>query len=105
MLGLWLGMWEGRLRREPHNGTCHWLRFYDTDEQLVLLQEEIAELAQQDLVMAQQEAEVAKREARAAERKAPRWSDCDRWGKLWMTCKEEMGDSWSRKSLRSTVDW
>lgn len=35
-LGLWLGTWEGRVRREPANGTCAWLRFYDVKENLVL---------------------------------------------------------------------
>jgi len=41
-LGLWLGTWEGSIRREPPTGTCQWLRFYDRQENLVLLPEEIA---------------------------------------------------------------
>jgi Uma2 family endonuclease len=42
-LQLWLGTWEGSIRREPPNGTCHWLRFYDVDGNLVLLPEEAAQ--------------------------------------------------------------
>ncbi|MDB9312574.1 Uma2 family endonuclease, partial [Spirulina sp. CS-785/01] len=38
-LGLWLGTWEGRLRRE----NALWLRFYEQEGNLVLLQEEVAE--------------------------------------------------------------
>ena len=36
-LGLWLGTWEGTMQREPANATCAWLRFYDTQGNLVLL--------------------------------------------------------------------
>lgn len=39
-LGLWLGTWEGSIRREPPTGTCQWLRFYDRQGNLVLLPEE-----------------------------------------------------------------
>ena len=46
-LKLWLGTWEGSIRREPPTGTCQWLRFYDPQERLVLLQEEIAEQERQ----------------------------------------------------------
>lgn len=46
-LGLWLGTWEGSIRRESRTGTCQWLRFYDLQENLVLLPEEIAELERQ----------------------------------------------------------
>ncbi|GAB4383994.1 MAG: Uma2 family endonuclease [Elainellaceae cyanobacterium] len=46
-LGLWLGLWEGRIRREPATGTCHWLRLYDSQGNLVLLPEEIAEQERQ----------------------------------------------------------
>ena len=28
-LELWLGTWNGSIRREPPTGTCDWLRFYD----------------------------------------------------------------------------
>lgn len=41
-LGLWLGTWSGCIRREPPSGTCQWLRFYDREENLVLLPEEVA---------------------------------------------------------------
>ena len=58
-LGLWLGTWEGMIDREPGTGTCHWLRFYDADGNLVPLREE---LAQQQAEMAQQQAEMAQRE-------------------------------------------
>lgn len=39
-LGLWLGTWDGQIRREPATGTCAWLRFYDAAGNLVLLPEE-----------------------------------------------------------------
>ena len=39
-LQLWLGTWEGSMRRESPTGTCHWLRFYDPAGNLVLLPEE-----------------------------------------------------------------
>ena len=39
-LKLWLGTWEGSIEREPATGTCHWLRFYDPDGNLVPLPEE-----------------------------------------------------------------
>jgi Uma2 family endonuclease len=55
-LGLWLGNWEGCIRREPSNSTCHWLRFYDASGQLVLLQDEIAQAAQQEVQAAQERA-------------------------------------------------
>ncbi len=45
-LSLWLGTWDGSIRREPPAGTCQWLRFYDSQENLVLLPEEVAEIAQ-----------------------------------------------------------
>ncbi len=62
-LGLWLGNWEGCIRREQSNSTCHWLRFYDGAGQLVLLQDEIAQAAQHEAQVAQQEAQVAKDKA------------------------------------------
>jgi Uma2 family endonuclease len=61
-LGLWLGIWEGQLRREPAIGTCHWLRFFDRDGHLVLIQEERAE----------QEKQRAEQEKQRAERLAAR---------------------------------
>lgn len=42
-LNLWLGTWEGRIDREPANGDCFWLRFYDPNYNLVLLPEELAQ--------------------------------------------------------------
>lgn len=41
--GLWLGLWEGTIDREPATGSCLWLRFYDRDGNLVLLPEEVAQ--------------------------------------------------------------
>jgi Uma2 family endonuclease len=42
-LQLWLGTWEGCIKREPPTGTCHWLRFFDLQKNLVLLAEEAAQ--------------------------------------------------------------
>jgi Uma2 family endonuclease len=42
-LQLWLGTWEGSIKREPPTGTCHWLRFYDPAGNLVPLPEEAAQ--------------------------------------------------------------
>jgi len=53
-LQLWLGTWEGSIRREPPTSTCHWLRFYDQAGNLVLLPEEAA---QQQLAQEQQRAD------------------------------------------------
>ena len=39
-LELWLGTWNGSIRREPPTGTCDWLRFYDRAFNLILLPEE-----------------------------------------------------------------
>jgi Uma2 family endonuclease len=66
-LGLWLGNWEGCIRREPISGVCHWLRFYDTAGELVLIQDEVAQLAQQEAQLAQQEAQTAQQEAQSAQ--------------------------------------
>jgi Uma2 family endonuclease len=74
-LGLWLGKWEGYIRREPSNGTCHWLRFYDGAGQLVLLQDEIAQAAQQEVQAAQQEVQTAQQEAQKAQARAKRLAD------------------------------
>ena len=58
-LGLWLGTWEGTLRKE----TAIWLRVYDRSGNLVLLPEEIAkrerEIAEREREIAQQERERA----------------------------------------------
>ncbi|NJN86673.1 MAG: Uma2 family endonuclease, partial [Leptolyngbyaceae cyanobacterium SL_7_1] len=42
-LNLWLGTWEGYIRREPATEPCAWLRFYDRSGNVILLQEEVAE--------------------------------------------------------------
>jgi len=61
-LGLWLGNWEGTIDREPPTEPCQWLRFYDSQENLVLLPEEAAqkqvEAAQKQAEMAQVRAEL-----------------------------------------------
>jgi Uma2 family endonuclease len=57
-LELWLGTWEGSIRREPPDGTCQWLRFYDRQGNLVLLPEEAERLrAQQESQRAERLAE------------------------------------------------
>ncbi len=68
-LQIWLGTWSGRIRREPPQGTCHWLRFYDSQGNLILLQEEIAAREQQ---RAEQEQQRAEQERQRAERLAAR---------------------------------
>jgi len=55
-LQLWLGTWEGRIRREPPTGTCHWLRFYDRDGNLVPLPEEAAQQQVERIEQSQREA-------------------------------------------------
>ncbi|HEY9702760.1 MAG TPA: Uma2 family endonuclease [Allocoleopsis sp.] len=69
-LNLWLGNWSGTIDRE----TGIWLRFYDTDGNLVPLPEELAQLqAQQAQLQAQLErsnAELAEEKAEQAEIKA-----------------------------------
>ncbi|NJO66597.1 MAG: Uma2 family endonuclease [Leptolyngbyaceae cyanobacterium RM1_405_57] len=75
-LGLWLGTWEGSLRREPPSGTCHWLRFYDPDGNLVLIQDEVAEQerqqAEQERQRAEQERQRAEQEQQRAEQERQR---------------------------------
>ena len=56
-LELWLGTWNGSIRREPPTGTCDWLRFYDRAFNLVLLPEEIAAREQQQTASERQRAE------------------------------------------------
>lgn len=56
-LGVWLGTWSGSIRREPPTGACQWLRFYDHQENLVLLPEEIAEQERQLAEAAESRAE------------------------------------------------
>ncbi len=75
-LGLWLGLWEGSIRREPPTGTCQWLRFYNQDGELILLPEEVAEQerqrAEQERQRAEQEHQRAEQERQRAERLAAR---------------------------------
>lgn len=86
-LQLWLGTWEGSIRREPPTGTCHWLRFYDRDGNLVPLPEEAAQQqaeqayqqaeqayqrAEQERQRAEQEHQRAEQERQRAERLAAR---------------------------------
>ncbi|MBD2090648.1 Uma2 family endonuclease [Microcoleus sp. FACHB-1515] len=42
-LQLWLGLWSGVVDREPSEGSCAWLRFFDAAGHLVLLPEEKGE--------------------------------------------------------------
>jgi Uma2 family endonuclease len=56
-LELWLGTWEGRIRREPATGSCTWLRFFDRTGTLILLPPEVAEHEQQRANQEQQRAE------------------------------------------------
>jgi Uma2 family endonuclease len=83
VLGLWLGTWQGVMDREPVNGVCDWLRFYDPDGNLVPSPEEAAEQqaeqaqqqakqARQQAEQAQQQAEQARQQAEQANQKAAR---------------------------------
>jgi Uma2 family endonuclease len=78
-LQLWLGTWDGRIRREPATGTCPWLRFYDSQENLILMPDEAAqqqaEIAQRQAETAQQQAEIAQRQAETAQQQAKRFAD------------------------------
>ena len=78
-LELWLGTWSGCIRREPPTGTCQWLRFYDHQENLVLLPQEVAQLeqqrAEQESQRAEQESQRAEQESQRAERLAARLRD------------------------------
>ena len=68
-LQLWVGTWEGVIKREPADGTCHWLRFYTPSGELVPLPGEIAQQARQREEEARQrEEEARQREARLAAR-------------------------------------
>ncbi|MFB2972085.1 Uma2 family endonuclease [Aerosakkonema sp. BLCC-F183] len=69
-LNFWLGTWQGTIDRE----TAIWLRFYDSEGNLVLLPEEAAqqqaEAAQQQAEAAQQQAEAERERADAAQQQA-----------------------------------
>lgn len=75
-LEVWFGTWEGRIRREPVTTTCHWLRMFDRDGNLLPLQEEVVEQriqqVEQERQRAEQEAQRAEQEAQRAERLAAR---------------------------------
>ncbi|MEB3884861.1 Uma2 family endonuclease [Lyngbya sp. CCY1209] len=72
-LGLWLGTWEGAIDREPMTGTCHWLRFYDPEGNLVPLPEEAAQQqAERERQRAEQESQRAEQERQRADRLAER---------------------------------
>jgi len=64
-LELWLGTWEGTLNRDP----AVWLRFYDSEGNLVLLPEEAA---QQQAELAQQQAEQERQRAEQEHQRAVR---------------------------------
>ncbi len=70
-LQLWLGTWDGVIDREPATGTCQWLRFYDSDGQLVPLPEE-AERARAETERARAETERARAEAERTRAEAER---------------------------------
>lgn len=68
-LGLWLGTWDGTIQRE----TAPWLRFYDDEENLVLLPGEAAQLqAEQERLYAERESQRAEQESQRAARLAAR---------------------------------
>lgn len=69
-LELWLGTWEGSIRREPPVETCHWLRFYDVEGNLVLLPEEIAEQSHQQAEEERQRAEEERQRAEEEHQRA-----------------------------------
>ena len=75
-LQLWLGTWVGRIRREPPQESCSWLRLYDQQGNLILLSEEIAaqerQRAEQEQQRAEQERQRAEQEQQRAERLAAR---------------------------------
>jgi Uma2 family endonuclease len=54
-LGLWLGTWKGTILKE----TAPWLRFYDGDGNLVLLNEELAQQEKQRAAQEKQRADQA----------------------------------------------
>jgi len=71
-LGLWLGIWDGSVQREPPTGTCSWLRFYDAGGNLILLPEE-----RERLRADQAEAQLAQERDRLRERLRARGIDPD----------------------------
>ena len=72
-LGLWLGTWEGSIDREPMTGNCQWLRFYDAQNNLILLPEEASQKqAEQEKQKAEQEKQKAEQERQRAEQERQR---------------------------------
>jgi len=62
-LQLWIGRWDGTYHRDQTT----WLRFYDSEDRLVLTSREIAEAALQQAEAAEQRAEAERTRAEAAE--------------------------------------
>ncbi len=71
-LELWLGTWEGSIRREPPQANCYWLRFYDRQGNLILLPEEIAMQEQQRAESERQRAESERQRAESERQRAER---------------------------------
>jgi Uma2 family endonuclease len=69
LLGVWLGIWEGQICREPPSENCFWLRFYDQEGNLIPLPKELAEAEQQ---RAEQERQRAEQERQRAEQEQQR---------------------------------
>jgi Uma2 family endonuclease len=69
-LDLWLGTWEGRIRREPATGSCTWLRFFDRAGTLVPLPPEVAEHEQQRADQEQQRADQEQQRADQEQQRA-----------------------------------
>ena len=74
-LGLWLGVWEGVIQREPATGTCSWLRFYDPEGNLVPLPEERAEQAEAELGQERQRTEQERQRAEQERQRAERLAE------------------------------
>ncbi len=70
-LGLWLGTWKGTLTKEY----APWLRFYDSQGELILLPEEVA---QQQQARAEREQQRAEREQQRAEQEQQRAESAER---------------------------
>jgi Uma2 family endonuclease len=78
-LQLWLGTWKGVIDREPAQGTCTWLRFYQPDGSLALLPEEAAtQRAEQEQQRAEQEQQRAEQEQQRAEQEQQRAEQAER---------------------------
>lgn len=65
-LGLWLGTWQGMINRE----TATWLRFYDSEGELVLLPKELAVLERERAEAESQRAEAERERAEAESQRA-----------------------------------